>query len=61
MQLPLVDHHAEGGGHHVLDDQRENVQNPMHDVKVPTWVLRAIIGISLLGSSFITALIYIFA
>jgi hypothetical protein len=56
-----MDHHGEEEGHSVADDQFAEMQNPMHDVKVPTWALRAIIVISLLGSSFITALIYVFA
>ncbi|KAJ6534964.1 hypothetical protein B0H19DRAFT_1271636 [Mycena capillaripes] len=61
VQLPLVDHHGEGEGHSMSDDQLADVQNPMHDVKVPIWAFRAIIVISLLGSSFITTLIYVFA
>ncbi|KAJ7898334.1 hypothetical protein B0H14DRAFT_3424708 [Mycena olivaceomarginata] len=61
VQLPLVDHHSEAEGHSISDGQLTNVQNPMHDVKVPTWALYAIIVISLLGSSFITVLIYVFA
>ncbi|KAJ6564663.1 hypothetical protein B0H19DRAFT_1286234 [Mycena capillaripes] len=65
VQLPLMDHHDEGEqaaaasvGH---DDQLTDTQNPMHDVKVPTNVLRAIIGISLLSSGFTTVGIYSYA
>jgi hypothetical protein len=61
VRLPLVDHHSEAEGHSISDGQLTNVQNPMHDVKIPTWALYAIIVISLLGSSFITVLIYVFA
>ncbi|KAF7328334.1 hypothetical protein MVEN_02548800 [Mycena venus] len=61
VRLPLVDQPGEAEGHSMSDDHLTNVQNPMHDVKVPTWALRAIIGISLLGSSLITILIYVFA
>ncbi|KAJ7301914.1 hypothetical protein DFH08DRAFT_1090036 [Mycena albidolilacea] len=61
VRLPLVDHRSEAEGHSISDGQLTNVQNPMHDVKVPTWALYAIIVISLLGSSFITVLIYVFA
>ncbi|KAJ7859353.1 hypothetical protein B0H14DRAFT_2577264 [Mycena olivaceomarginata] len=61
VRLPLVDHHSEAEEHSISDGQLTNVQNPMHDVKVPTWALYAIIVISLLGSSFITVLIYVFA
>ncbi|KAJ7883139.1 hypothetical protein B0H14DRAFT_3433015 [Mycena olivaceomarginata] len=49
VRLPLVDHHSEAEGHSISDGQLTNVQNPMHDVKVPTWALYAIIVISLLG------------
>ncbi|KAJ7196300.1 hypothetical protein GGX14DRAFT_700603 [Mycena pura] len=59
-QLPPMDHHGEAEGHST-SDELTNIQNPMHDVKVPTWALCAIIVISLLGSSFITVLIYVFA
>ncbi|KAJ7926900.1 hypothetical protein B0H13DRAFT_2313151 [Mycena leptocephala] len=63
VQLPPVDHDGEleqasSAGH---DVQLTDTQNPMHDVKVPTNVLRAIIGISLLSSSFTTVGIYSYA
>ncbi|KAF7349676.1 hypothetical protein MSAN_01694200 [Mycena sanguinolenta] len=61
VRLPLVDQHGEAAGHAMSDDQLTNVQNPMHDVKVPPCALRAIIAISLLGSGFFTLLIYVFA
>ncbi|KAJ7121520.1 hypothetical protein C8R44DRAFT_876915 [Mycena epipterygia] len=61
VRLPLVDPHSESEGYSMSDGQLTDVQNPLHDVKVPTWALRAMIVISLLGSSFITGLIYVFA
>ncbi|KAJ6605291.1 hypothetical protein DFH09DRAFT_1121102 [Mycena vulgaris] len=61
VRLPLVDRRGEAEGHSMSDDQLTNVQNPMHDVKVPTWALYAIIVISLLGSSFIAVSIYVVA
>ncbi|KAJ7904833.1 hypothetical protein B0H13DRAFT_2024762 [Mycena leptocephala] len=57
LSLPLVEHHDDS----TSNDDRLNVQNPMHDVNVPPCVLGAIIAISLLGSSVITVLIYVFA
>lgn len=61
VRLPLEAHHGDAEGHSVSDDQRTDVQNPMHDVEVPPCALRVIIAISLLGSSFITTLIYVLA
>jgi hypothetical protein len=63
VQLPPVDQDGEleqasSAGH---DAQLTDTQNPMHDVKVPTNVLRAIIGISLLSSGFTTVGIYSYA
>lgn len=63
VQLPPVDHDGEleqasSAGH---DAQLTDAQNPMHDVKVPTNVLCAIIGISLLSSGFTTVGIYSYA
>ncbi|KAJ7251730.1 hypothetical protein C8J57DRAFT_1723118 [Mycena rebaudengoi] len=61
VRLPLEAHHGDAEGHSVSNDQRTDVQNPMRDVEVPPCALRVIIAISLLGSSFITALIYLLA
>jgi hypothetical protein len=63
VQLPPVDHDGEleqasSAGH---DAQLTDTQNPMHDVKVPSNVLRATIGISPLGSGFTTVGIYSYA
>ncbi|KAF8212862.1 hypothetical protein K438DRAFT_1957448 [Mycena galopus ATCC 62051] len=63
VRLSLVDPHAEAEGYFMSDDlfTNANVQNPMHDVEVPPCALRAIIVISLLGSSLITTAMYVFA
>ncbi|KAJ7148960.1 hypothetical protein C8R43DRAFT_1236632 [Mycena crocata] len=61
VQLPMIDPHANSEEPCPSSQQLSDAQNPMHDVKVPAPVVRAVVVISLAGSGLITALIYVFA